>query len=48
MGKGSEIAARRSEMLGVMDSVPFDLVSDLAFYNKNVCIWDNGFDLRKE
>ena len=40
MGKGSEIAARRSEMLGVMDSVPFDLVSDLAFYNKNVCILD--------
>jgi len=31
MGKGWEIAAGRSEMLGVMDSVPFNLVSDLVF-----------------
>ena len=40
MGKVLEIAAHRSEMLGVMDTVTLDLVSDLFFYNKNVCILD--------
>ena len=38
MGKGSEIAAHRSEMPGVMDSVPLDLVSDL-FFTVKMCVF---------